>query len=562
MLLFASKKMIAVFLLGVILIVLLHVIRESHVPKRQPRISKSLCLIDTSTGEICKQGVPKKKFTLTEIIKENPTAAKQHVTKKPEIPAETSEAFSTWKLITTRPMQGKPLNILLTARDKSNQIQSKGKDLIYPKITNPSLGFSQMGRVHDYENGTYLITFIPGWAGTAEITVTLFMTARVGFYVNSHPNVEYLFTCTYDKMKTKGLDLLKTVPHGSPRRNPSGACHFDSKFIPTPRSACDLNKPDQGWFGYCMLPSGANCDDMSWCYYSPEMPGRWKLFWQNGVMRRDNVNQLLKGDRIKIIIKPATSDVPKPAPIPCHKLQNIRLQGYWKTNVYHNTNCLAHCGTKERLSRCLQNMNLTVLGDSTIRQLVSFIIEFIHESKSSLPKIFYAYFKDTNRNLSVHYSCHGLPIMTSTYVPFTFVKWSSETIDEINPSDGGQTTYILISNIHHSVITPSTMFKRRLTNMRDALVRLNKRAPLAKTIYLTANARIGTESSINDYKIRYFNDIAYEVFNNVPGVVFVDRWEMYLGSRFKPQVHYPETVIGELLKIVCSIFRPKSDCDN
>ena len=255
-------------------------------------------------------------------------------------------------------------------------------------------------------------------------------------------------------------------------------------------------------------------------------------------------------------------DVATPLPSAlCSNFSYIRPQGYWLGKVYTNSLCNAQCDSIPLIKNCLKNSKLLFIGDSTLRIVVDEIRYILRDKREPLSPLMHFQEEFPNLNFSVWYTFHGLPIRTIHSLHFSTTNWTSDILDDIGSTDKlREFDNVIFNTNHHFISVPTEMFRLKMKDISDALDRLYKRMPTTRLVYVAANARGAWSTTQNDYKLRYYNDIARKFLEGKPNVVFLDIWEMFLGSPHKPCVHYPPDVILEELKLLCSIFRPKRDC--
>jgi hypothetical protein len=87
----------------------------------------------------------------------------------------TSAAHSTAIILNPQDMYctGDQLNILLEARDYLGRRKTYSGDFLRARMSSPALNAGASGKVTDFNNGTYLVSFTLFWEGQVSLSVLL-----------------------------------------------------------------------------------------------------------------------------------------------------------------------------------------------------------------------------------------------------------------------------------------------------------------------------------------------------------------------------------------------------
>ena len=235
-----------------------------------------------------------------------------------------------------------------------------------------------------------------------------------------------------------------------------------------------------------------------------------------------------------------------------------KVLGSWMSANQFVPKCSHSCKTTDDLMRCVTDSHWYFMGDSTVRQLVE---QFncivagsqcrasteVHMARTFFPKC----------RCTSELRFFGLPLASSgTFRNFTAqaVPYGPDTIDLIVASNASGGDVLVIGSIHHHVYIPFPGFVKRMMAIRDALIRLRRRAPSLKIIWKGTNPRELLKCFFrNNAKIEFYESVAREIIKDVPSIFIVDSWNMFLGSPFRIFVHYPTNAVRELLRLLVGI---------
>lgn len=161
----------------------------------------------------------------------------------------TSAAHSVAKIIDpkTNYCRGDQLDIVLEVRDYSGQRKTYGGDFLRARISSPDLKAGASGRVIDFNNGTYLVSFTLFWVGRVSMSLLLM-----------HPSeaVSALW-----RARNRGYD--KVIFIGQFANGTSQVFSECGLVLNTSAELCQyLDHRDQEAF-YCVKPPRVSCDALT-----------------------------------------------------------------------------------------------------------------------------------------------------------------------------------------------------------------------------------------------------------------------------------------------------------
>jgi hypothetical protein len=482
-----------------------------------------------------------------------------------ELELETRANRSSWSVLTVNNSVGKPLYILLNARDVNGNSKHTGEDFFNAiLITRTPQRTSIYGKVEDLHNGSYLITFVPRSSGQASVSIKLWLTSRLVKLVRTKKTTDYIFSCAFGKdhgqrmIYSEGKHRLILLQYM--RRNELRECRMDwhPDLLPRSNKSCDMTFPwKYHWYGVCEGPRARNstkCDDLKWCISHDKMMNQslqeQQLITEKNLMVRGSVRYVMISD---------TDDDDTIIKKPCRPQPLVRARGHWLGTKWVNWDCSLGSVHDQVWRRCLANKRLYFIGDSTVRQLYLSVRdsfgfpriysrdEVTHELKTTYIKL---------HNTTIRYDQHGLPWLTPNGINFTSVDFTTDLLDAI-PAHGNE--IIILSTIHHFVLMPPEGFRLRLQQIIDALRRMRNRRKGRRipVVFRTANPRQFSSLSLNAYKIKWYNEVAVEMFvKSELDVVVYDVFDMIASGGNPEGLHQSDFVISIQLSHIFGLLCP------
>ncbi|XP_031750955.1 NXPE family member 3-like [Xenopus tropicalis] len=202
---------------------------------------------------------------------------------------------------------------------------------------------------------------------------------------------------------------------------------------------------------------------------------------------------------------------------------------------------------------CLQDKNILMFGDSTLRQWFEYLEDFIptlkrmdlHKPYNPGPLLAV----DVESNIVMSWRCHGLPFKT--------LKMKAAdlhyVVNEISGIGGGPFTVVVLSGWAHFTTYPVAVYVSWLRKLREAVRMLLLRSPETKVLIKSANTAENTVYSNNWFAFQ-FDKILRLMFSTLP-VIVVDAWEM-TSCHYLPEVLHPEkpvikNEVNMMLSYIC-----------
>ncbi|CAN0343643.1 NXPE family member 4-like [Lampetra fluviatilis] len=425
---------------------------------------------------------------------------------------------------------GDSVTLRVEMMDGTGRPKGYGCDFLLARVYNMALGNAATGQVTDHDNGTYSVEFMFWWAGESRLEV------KVVHHSEAVGVLERARDFVTDKVSFRGNFVSGKVKRTT-------TCHFVlDATTTTSKAVCSYDDDLLGERWACERPDNMSCDSMQYHSSYDKKPRifadeRKELFPGEQFLPMDIVYQVQEASgsgNVTDMSSSMSSSSRRCVP----GLGNPRPNGHyihnaWRSSICDNRNFV----TAQEVRSCLQSKDVYLLGDSTIRQWWDYLRKFIPDTKSSgvltRGKNQLRMALNTDMNTTLHYYCHGYPVLTQ----YTFTKdveYVSKRIDAIEGGgggggggEGGRRVVVAISLGAHFVPFPLAIFRRRLLNIRAALQRLHARIPEATVVVKLANTRetahnIELYSNWNTFR---FNDVTLEAFGDLR-VAFVDAWDM------------------------------------
>ncbi|XP_031201410.1 NXPE family member 2 [Mastomys coucha] len=434
---------------------------------------------------------------------------------------------------------GDQLDILLVARDYLGHRKKYGGDFLRARISSPALKAGASGKVTDFNNGTYLISFTLFWEGPVSLSVLLMHPSEGASALWRARNQGY------GKIIFTGQFLNGTFPLLT-------ECGFTLK---TSAELCQyLDARDDEAF-YCLKLPGVPCEALTHMtsknsdvsYLSLKEKLLFKRF-NIGVEVVKNLSIMVLPCNNKTKTKRKKCQIGMETPFP----GGYTLKGRWIT---------AHCEQNEfreikDINNCLSRKLIYLMGDSTLRQWIYYLnkavktLKFFDHHGAGVFKTHILL--DTERHILVQWKKHSHPFVTNKLFSMKDDKYIPREIDQVAGDSG---TAIVISFGQHFRPFPINVFIRRAINVKKAIERLFLRSPETKVIIKTENIREINENVeiFSDFHGSIQNLIIRDIFRDL-NVGIIDAWDMTIAYRSE-DVHPPDSVIesqiGMFLNYIC-----------
>ncbi|XP_058518297.1 NXPE family member 1 [Ochotona princeps] len=426
---------------------------------------------------------------------------------------------------------GDQLHILLEMRDHLGHRKEYGGDFLRARMSSPALKAGASGKVTDFNNGTYLVSFTLFWEGQVSLSVLLIHPSEGAAALWRARNQGY------DKIFFKGKFV-----------NGTSGVFTECRLIPNSNTQwCKyLDDRDQEVF-YCMKPQHMPCRAITHMT-SMNKNISYLTNKEKSLFHRSKVGvEIMQDQHIAVSQCNKTTETKEK----CHIGMEIpvpggyTMQGRWFTTFCNQT----LLGTAQ-VSDCLKRKLIYLLGDSTLRQWIYYLpkvvktLKFFDLHGTGLFKKHLLL--DPEKHTQVQWKKHSLPFVTVQLYSVVDDGYIPREIDRI---PGDKDTVIVITFGQHFRPFPIDIFIRRALSVRKAIERLFMRSPATKVIIKTENTR---EMHIDTERFGDFHGyIQYltmkDIFKDL-NVGLIDAWDMTIAYG-NNNVHPPEYVVGNQINM-------------
>jgi hypothetical protein len=444
----------------------------------------------------------------------------------------TSATHSTATILNPRDTycRGDQLDILLEARDHLGHRKEYGRDFLRARMSSPALNAGASGKVTDFNNGTYLVSFTLFWEGQVSLSVLL---------IHPSEGVSALW-----RARNQGYDRVIFTGQFS-----SGASQVYSDCALALKSTADLcqylDGQDQEAF-YCMRPPHVPCAALTHMK-SKNKKVSYLTKQERSLFERSNVGVEIMA-KFKMISVSKCSEQTAPMKEKCKPgIPSTIPSGHVWKNTWNPISCsLAPVEMKD----CLAGKLIYLLGDSTIRQWMEYFkaniktlkLVDLHEPE----KLQHQLLVDLDRNINIQWQKHGYPWIGSLRYSVKVMENMARVIDR---TGGEKNTVIVISLGQHFRPFPIDVFIRRALSVYKAVQRLLMRSPDTMVIIKTENIREmhNDAERFGDFHgyIQYL--IIKDIFQDLH-VGVIDAWDITIAYGTN-DVHPPQHVVGNQINV-------------
>nr|XP_012806115.2 NXPE family member 1 isoform X2 [Jaculus jaculus] len=392
-------------------------------------------------------------------------------------------------------------------------------------MSSPALKAGASGKVTDFNNGTYLVSFTLFWEGSVFLSVLL---------IHPSEGVSALWRARnqgYDRIAFRGKFV-------------NGTFHVLAECGLTLNSSTELCKYLYGGSKdvfYCIKPQHMPCEALTYVS-SRNREVSYLTDKEKRLFQKSNVGAELMKDAKHISVSGCNENTKEKCqigmeiPVP----GGYTLQGRWITS-----SCSQVRLNSSQINDCLKGKLIYLLGDSTLRQWIDYLpkvvktLKFFDLHGTGFHKTHVLL--DAERHTQILWKKHSYPFNT---IQFYSVICGGYIPQEIDQLPGDKNTAIVITFGQHFRPFPMELFIRRAINIRKAIERLFLRSPDTKVIIKTENVR---ERYIDAEKFANFhgyiqNLIMKDMFKDL-NVGVIDAWDMTIAYDANV-IHPPDSVIG------------------
>ncbi|KAM5245989.1 NXPE family member 4 [Ctenodactylus gundi] len=444
----------------------------------------------------------------------------------------TSAAHSTATILNPQDTYctGDQLDVLLEMRDHTGHKKKYGGDFLRARISSPILKAGASGKVTDFNNGTYLITFPLFWEGQVSLSVLLM-----------HPSegVSALWRSrnqAYDRVIFTGQFI-------NGKSYVSADCTLALNLS---AELCMYQDVQDNEAFYCMKPPRVPCAALTHMQ-SKNKDVSYLSKRERSLFERSNVGvEIMKSFNVISVSKCNTETAPIKEKCKLGMTSTIPTGYAWK-DTWNPVSCSL---VPLKLEDCLRGKLVYLMGDSTLRQWIEYFKASINTLKSvdlhESGKLQHQLAVDLDRNIHIQWQKHGYPLIGSLVYSVKEIEYIARAIDR---TGGDKNTVIVISLGQHFRPFPIDLFIRRVLNVHKAVQRLLLRSPDTLVIIKTENTReihsdVERFSDFHGY-IQYL--IIKDIFQDLK-VGIIDAWDITVAYGTN-EVHPPQYVIRNQINI-------------
>ncbi|XP_013011136.2 NXPE family member 4 isoform X1 [Cavia porcellus] len=426
--------------------------------------------------------------------------------------------------------RGDQLDVLLQMKDHLGRRKEYGGDFLRARMSSPDLEAGASGKVTDFNNGTYLVSFTLFWEGEVSLSVLLMHPSEGASALWRARNQGY------DRVVFKGQFV-----NGSSRVDTD--CGL---FLNSSAELCRyLNAEDQEAF-YCVKPSHVSCAALTHMYSKNKQVSYLSHQEMNLFERSNMAVEIMKHSNVIRVTKCNTKTEAVKEKCKPGLISTVPSGHVWKY-TWNPVSCIL---TPVSMKDCLSGKLIYLLGDSTVRQWIEYFktrmqtlrLVDLHESG----KLQHQLAVDLDRNINIQWQKHAFPLIGSLVYSVKEIEYIARAIDR---TGGDKNTVIVISLGQHFRPFPLDVFIRRALNVRKAVERLLLRSPDTMVIIKLENTRelnsdVERFSDFHGY-IQYL--VIKDIFQDL-NVGIIDAWDITIayGSN---AVHPPQYVIENQVNI-------------
>ncbi|XP_037696329.1 NXPE family member 4-like [Choloepus didactylus] len=445
----------------------------------------------------------------------------------------TSAAHSRATVLNPRDTycRGDQLDILLEVRDHWGRRKEHGGDFLRARMSSPALQAGASGKVRDFDNGSYLVSFTLFWEGRVSLSLLLI-----------HPSEG---ASALWRARNQGYDRVVFTGQfasGSSRVNADCALVLNSSS-----ELCQyLDAQDQEAF-YCVRPQHVPCAALTHMH-SKNKDVSYLNKQERSLFERSNVGvEIMKNFNTINVSKCNKQTVPMKKKCKLGMTSTIPSGHVWK-GTWIPTSCNL---TPIKMDECLRGKFVYLMGDSTIRQWMEYFTKAINTLKSvdlhESGKFQHQLAVDLGRNINIQWQKHGYPLIGSLTYSVKEIEYITRAIDR---TGGDKNTIIVISLGQHFRPFPIDVFIRRTLNVHKAVQRLFLRSPDTVVIIKAENIRemYNDVERFGDFHGYIQNLVMKDIFRDL-NVGIIDAWDITIAYGAN-NVHPPESVVRNQINIL------------
>ncbi|XP_052426013.1 NXPE family member 3 [Carassius gibelio] len=444
---------------------------------------------------------------------------------------------------------GEELFVTVHAKDSDNKFKHYGGDFFQAKLFWSKSKASVFGEVLDLCNGSYRVRFLLPWVGEAQVAVRLIHSSEAVEVLKRHRETDsdrVYFNGYYEGPGPDKTRLSETVKCNV-KWDKNGL-----ESIRTGDCCCEYNDPRSGETWRCQRPKSLPCSAL--VYHS--MGGYTDSLTFKDKMLMKQTNKDISGDKSIIKIVPSHGNTNIDVTEKCHPgLHTPVPAGFYLNDVWTSFVCRTRHFTTQKITECLKDKDIYMMGDSTLRQWFEFFVNELPVLKQMNLHVQYQsgplLAVDVENNIDLHWRAHGVPLRTRK-TAFADLHYISNEIDDLA---GGPHMVIVFNLGPHFTTYPLDFFTQRVLRIRKAVLALLQRAPETTVIIKTVNT--GRKDIFgSDWYSLQLDRILQWAFQDV-GVYILDVWQMTACHYNDEDIHPGPVIIKNEIDILLSFICPK-----
>ncbi|XP_072005968.1 NXPE family member 3-like [Engystomops pustulosus] len=453
----------------------------------------------------------------------------------------TSPSNSDYYLLSPQKVYkiGGKVEVIVTARDHNGKQKKYGGDFFRAKLLSPAQKAGVTGHVEDYNNGTYLATFLLPWSGETQVQIRLIHSSEA-----------------VDVLKKKREDSPEKVFfNGYFQFNGSSEvtqCNLEVSGHPV----CTYKDPLSGGTWQCVRPQRLPCHSLVYHSFGGYRKVTNKL--EDSLLSRSVTDKIIPGSVPPINVISDNSSLGLTSNLSsCGRGQEPRQpSGFYYGDRWTSLTCLGlHFDQPVDALTCLKGKDIHMFGDSTLRQWFEYLERFIpslkridlHVNYQSGPLIAV----DADAGLVMRWRAHGLPLRTSK----TMISDLHYEASHLAGIGGGPHTVIVLTLWAHFTTYPVRYYLERLEKVRQAILDLLFRSPQTTVIIKSANT--GYKSIYGSDWLSLQLDILLRAAFKDMAVIILDVWDMTSCHYLPDNIHPGPPVIKNEVDLMLSYICPK-----
>ncbi|XP_028669416.1 NXPE family member 4-like isoform X2 [Erpetoichthys calabaricus] len=405
---------------------------------------------------------------------------------------------------------GETLSLRVDLYDQDGQHKSSGGDFLLARIFSLYLDASASGVLEDFSNGTYKVTFTLFWPGRVEVSVQLVHPSDV---------VSVLWKARqqdYDKIMYTGTFMSQGIQE-------ERQCF---QHLVKWKQLCKYKDYRDNEYFFCLKPKNLSCNHLTYLY-SKNSEDLNLSHQEFHILLRSDLAVEVPSEFLSIDVNDCSDNFQGPS-LKCKMGMKFESPGgFFYLNKWYPKNCIVCQFTRvDEVNGCLKGKQIYLLGDSTVRQWIEYLIKILKNLKmTKMPSgISPVVATDVQRNIYIAWMKHWQPWVSSTPNAVSSGQYIARRLDTIAGSTN--TTVVLALGLHFRSF-PITLFLKRLLNIRKAIERLLRRNPLTRVFVKLENTR---DLSVDMVRCSnwhgYVQNLAQrEVFQGLD-IQFIDAWDM------------------------------------